>query len=285
MIMSKSMPLTERKGDEVMEYLVIKCGGSVMEQLPPSFYKNIVQLHESQSVIPVIVHGGGPLISTMMSKLGTEATFINGLRVTSAEVLDVVEMVLSGTVNKQIVRKLLQVKGQAFGMSGVDGMLLKAGPTKDATTLGYVGEVVEVNRKALDSMMNKGFIPVISPIGMDESGQRYNINGDTAASAIAKALGAKLCMISDIPGIYTELNGEKMTLKQITKKKVEDMISSGMISGGMIPKVKAAIDGLLHGIPEVVILNGLEKDSLLHFMAGLEIGTKIVLSEEGHYVY
>jgi acetylglutamate kinase len=268
-----------------MEYLVIKCGGSVMENLPDSFYENIVQLHQSGTVKPVLVHGGGPLISSLLTKLGIETNFVNGLRVTTAEMLDLVEMVLSGTVNKQMVRKLLRVNGKAIGISGVDGMLLTSEPTMLADQLGFVGEVVEVNHRILDTILDQGYIPVISPIGIDESGQRYNINGDVAASAVAKALGAKLCMISDIPGIYTEHNDEKVTLKQVTKQNAEQMITDGVIAGGMIPKVKAAIDGLLHGIPEVVIINGMEPNSLLTFASGNEIGTKIVLTGEGQYVY
>ncbi|MBM7662607.1 acetylglutamate kinase [Bacillus mesophilus] len=268
-----------------MEYVVIKCGGSVMENLPKSFYENIVQLHQSGTVKPILVHGGGPLISSLLTKLGIETKFVNGLRVTTAEMLDLVEMVLSGTVNKQMVRRLIGVNGKAIGVSGVDGMLLKSEPTKDADQLGYVGEVVGVNYDVLNTILNAGHIPVVSPIGIDESGQRYNINGDVAASAVAKSLGAKLCMISDIPGIYTEQNGKKVTLKQVTKQDAEEMITDGVIAGGMIPKVKAAIDGLLHGIPEVVIINGMEPDSLLTFASGSEIGTKIVLAGEGQYVY
>ncbi|WP_456276750.1 acetylglutamate kinase [Bacillus sp. AK128] len=268
-----------------MEYLVIKCGGSVMENLPKSFYENIVQLHQGGKVKPVIVHGGGPLISSLLTKLDVETKFVNGLRVTTPEMLDLVEMVLSGTVNKQLVRKLLQVKGKAYGISGVDGMLLKAEPIENADQVGFVGEVVEVQSQLIEAIVNQGYIPVISPIGIDEVGQRYNINGDVAASAVAKSLGAKLCMISDIPGIYTEKNGEKVTLKQVTKQNAEQMIADGVIAGGMIPKVKAALDGLLHGIPEVAIINGLESNSLLDFAAGKEIGTKLVLTGEGHYVH
>lgn len=268
-----------------MKYVVIKCGGSVMEQLPPSFFENVVHLFQRYEIKPIIVHGGGPLISSLLKKLGIETQFVNGLRVTTEEVLDVVEMVLSGSVNKQIVRRLMEVNGMAYGVSGVDGMLLKSEPVSESDKVGLVGEVVEVNTSLINHLIQQGFIPVISPIGIDEQGQRYNINGDVAASAIAKALGASLCMISDIPGIYKEQNGERLIYKKMTKVEIEQLIEEGMITGGMIPKVKAAIDGLVHEVPEVVILNGMEQDSLITFAEGKEIGTKIVLGEECKYVY
>ncbi|WP_442597881.1 acetylglutamate kinase [Neobacillus sp. D3-1R] len=267
-----------------MKYIVVKLGGSTLEQLPPTFYKNIVELHQSKEWSPIIVHGGGPLISSLLKSLQIETQFINGLRVTDQNVLDIVEMVLSGSVNKQIVRHLISAKGNAFGISGVDGGLLNSQPVEGAKELGFVGEVVDVNTDMIKEIIQKGYIPVISPIGIDENGQRYNINGDIAASAIASALGANLCLISDIPGIYIEKDNIKHTLKNITKAEVEAMIEDGQIFGGMIPKVKAAIDGLVHDVPEVSIINGLEVDSLIAYCNGEEIGTKIVLNKESSYV-
>jgi acetylglutamate kinase len=263
-----------------MKYLVIKCGGSVLENLPRSFYEDVVQMHQSGEWTPIIVHGGGPLITSLLKNLNVETTFVNGLRVTNHDVLDIVEMVLSGSVNKLVVRNLVEVGGNAFGISGVDGGLLKAVPTSDAKTLGFVGEVVGVNQSVIEGIVNQGYIPVISPIGIDASGQRYNINGDIAASAIAKALGANLCFISDIPGILIEKNGVKTKLDKATKSTIEELINNQTIYGGMIPKVKAAIDGLVHNIPEVGIINGFDKNSLIDYTAGKDIGTKIVLEEE-----
>lgn len=268
-----------------MKYLIIKCGGSVLENLPQSFFEDIVNLFKSGKCKPVIVHGGGPLISALLNKLGIDTQFVNGLRVTTDEVLDVVEMVLSGSVNKQIVRRLKEVNGQSYGISGVDGMLLKAEPSKESRKLGFIGEVVEVKNTIIEEIINQGYIPVISPLGMDEEGQRYNINADIAASAIAKSLGGSLCMISDIPGIYQEVNGTNVILKQVTNHEIDQLIKNGVITGGMIPKVKAAIDGLNHEVPEVVILNGMEPNSLITFANGNEIGTKIVLSEECQNVH
>lgn len=263
-----------------MKYLVIKCGGSVLDNLPRSFYEDIVSMQKLGQWTPIIVHGGGPLITSLLKTLNVETTFVNGLRVTNHEVLDIVEMVLSGSVNKQVVRNIIEVGGNAIGVSGVDGSLLKAMPTKNAETLGFVGEVIGVNHEVIEGIIAQGNIPVVSPIGIDAGGQRYNINGDIAASAIAKALGANLCFISDIPGILVEINGEKKKLDKVTKATIEGMIISKLIYGGMIPKVTAAIDGLVHNIPEVGIINGFEKSSLIDYSNGKCVGTKIVLEEE-----
>lgn len=262
-----------------MKYLVIKCGGSVLENLPDSFYEDVVSLHQLGEWTPIIVHGGGPMITKLLTDLHVQTNFINGLRVTNQVVLDIVEMVLSGLVNKQVVRKIIASGGSAFGISGVDACLLKAKPADNADILGFVGEVVKVNHKAIESIIEQGHIPVISPIGIGEDGQRYNINGDVAASAIARSLGANLCFISDIPGILAERNGKKVKLSKVSKAEVEEMIKSQIIWGGMIPKVKAAIDGLVHNIPEVGIINGFEEKSLIDYTNGNEVGTKIVLDE------
>jgi acetylglutamate kinase len=263
-----------------VKYLVIKCGGSVLERLPQSFYENIVQLKENGNWVPIIVHGGGPLINNLLKNLQIETSFVSGLRVTTNEVLDIVEMVLSGSVNKKIVQYITQAGGSAFGVSGVDGGLLEAERVEQAQELGLVGEVVQVKELIIKCITVQGFIPVISPVGMDRNGNKYNINGDIAASAIAKALQAKLCMISDIPGICIE--GKK--LNKVSKAEIEEMINDNVIYGGMIPKVKAAIDSLMYQVPEVAIINGLEENSLLEYCEGKEIGTKIVLDEEFQYV-
>ncbi|MRX72469.1 acetylglutamate kinase [Bacillus lacus] len=263
-----------------MKYLIIKCGGSVFERLPESFYKSIVELNAGGKWQPVLVHGGGPLISSMLKKLEIPTEFVNGLRVTSSQVMEVVEMVLSGSVNKQAVGRLMKAGGSAYGVSGADGRLLLAKASQEAGGLGLVGEVVEVNTKLIEAIVKTGNIPVISPVGVDENGQRYNVNGDTAASAIAGALKGRLCFISDISGIYTEGNTGKRKLSSLTKEDAETLIEQKIITGGMIPKVKAAIDGLMHKVPETVILNGLEENSLLDFCEGKEIGTKIILGGE-----
>ncbi|OCA83309.1 acetylglutamate kinase [Bacillus sp. FJAT-27225] len=264
-----------------MEYVVIKCGGSIMEKMPPALFENIVSLAKSGQWSPILVHGGGPLITSMLEKLKIESRFVGGLRVTSNEVLDVVEMALSGIANKQIVRKIALAGGKAIGISGTDGGLLTAKPAGTSDVLGFVGDVTDVNTSVLTHLIGGGYIPVVSPIGCDQQGQRYNINGDTAAAAIASALGGKLCFISDIPGILIDKNGgEKSKLDTATKSDIDEMIASGQIWGGMIPKVRSALNALLAGVGETVIINGLEPGSLLAYCKGENAGTKIVLEKE-----
>ncbi|MFC7393799.1 acetylglutamate kinase [Scopulibacillus cellulosilyticus] len=267
-----------------MNFLVIKCGGSVIEKLPDSFYENIVDIQKSGKWLPVIVHGGGPLISSLLDKLNIETTFHNGLRVTTQEVLDVVEFVLNGSANKKIVRHLFKAGGKALGMSGADGNLLKAAPIEGNGDLGLVGKVVDVDTELIIQLIEQGYIPVISPISLDEQGQNYNINADTAASAIAQALKANLCFISDIPGIWIEEDGKKTVLNKITQREVAEMVADKKIVGGMVPKVEAAIDSLLEDVPEVVILNGFDDKSLLDYANNGKAGTKIILDEEVTHV-
>lgn len=263
-----------------MKKLIIKCGGSVYEKLPTSFYEDIVTLQKSGQYQPIIVHGGGPYITTTLKKHGVNTSFHEGLRVTSSEVLDIVEMVLSGTVNKQIVASLKKAKGNAFGLSGVDGQLVKAAPISANNPLGFVGEVKSVQTDIVDHLIKQRYIPVISPLGIDDDGQKYNINGDIAAAAIAQELNANLCFISDIPGIQVEEAGVTTVLKTASHQQIERMIAEEKIKGGMLPKVNAALDSLKNGVSEAIILNGLDPNSLLDYVNGREVGTKITLDKE-----
>lgn len=267
-----------------MNYVVIKCGGSVFEQLTPSFYQDIVAIQEQGEWQPIIVHGGGPLISQLLAQTGVKTSFIDGLRVTTDEVLDVVEMALSGAMNKGIVRKLAEANGKAIGISGIDGNLLETKPFSENTALGFVGEVTKVNTSLIDAFGKQDLIPVISPIGMDANGQRYNINADMAASAVAQALGAKLCYISDIPGIYHEIDGEKHVFHQLNESKIEELINQDVIKDGMIPKVQSALEALHQDVLEVSIVDGTKEHGLAEFMQGKEIGTRISLTKEVPYV-
>lgn len=262
-----------------MNYLVIKCGGSVLDKLPASFYKNIVNIHKEGIYKPVIVHGGGPSISTLLTKLGITPSFIQGIRVTTEEVLDVVEMVLSGQVNKQIVGKIQEVGGNAYGISGVDGMLLEAKQISGKKELGLVGEIVHVKNEMIEQIISLGQIPVISPVSMTKGGKKLNVNGDIAAAAIAKALKGKLLFMSDIPGIFVEKDGEKKVIHELYEKEVEELIDKNVITGGMIPKVRAALDGVTNQVEEVVILNGMEENSLESFLNGKQTGTKILANK------
>lgn len=261
-----------------MKPIVIKCGGSVFETLPEAFFQDITHLQQTGCYFPIIVHGGGPVISKLLTQLNIPNQFQNGLRVTTDEVLEVSEMVLNGFINKQIVTRLIKAGGEALGISGIDGGLLQAKSIDESKSLGWVGQVETVNVDLLKKVMDLQIIPVISPIGLDEEGGHYNINADTAAAAIAQSLQAPLCFFSDIPGISVTKNGEKMVLKTVTKKGIQNLIQSGAIYGGMVPKVQAAIESVEHDVPEVVILNGADPHVLVKYLSGEPIGTKIILN-------
>ncbi|MEC5423773.1 acetylglutamate kinase [Virgibacillus sp. C22-A2] len=267
-----------------MNVLVLKIGGSVLAKLPDSFYKMVVELKHSRICEPVIVHGGGPDINRILRELEAESTFVDGLRVTTNEVLDVAEMVMSGSVNKKIVTNLQKAEGSAIGLSGVDGSLLQVAPLDPTGALGFVGEVIHVNEKWLDLIIQNAGIPVISPIGIDASGQRYNINGDMAAAAVAQSLKGKLALISDIPGVMETIEGKQVVHKELTEKQVKEKIASGVIHGGMIPKVNSALKGLSKGVKESVILNGLTPNDVKDYLEGKEAGTKVIQEKEAYHV-
>ncbi|SYX86488.1 acetylglutamate kinase [Paenibacillus alvei] len=261
-----------------VKLFVMKCGGSTLAALPNSFYEQLHQLQE-EGIVPVIVHGGGPAISGMLDKLGIESEFIGGLRMTDEAVLDVVEMVLAGQINKQIVRRLTQVGAKAIGLSGTDGGLIQAEPVPNAAQVGFVGDVTHVNASLLTGLVDMNHMPVIAPVGLDRAGQRYNINADTAAGAVAAYLGSEqLIVVTDVPGIMRNGPEGKVVLPVVTTEEVEAMIESGDIYGGMIPKVQAAMKCLEGGVQEVVIADGSEPDVLRRLMAGEAIGTRIVRS-------
>lgn len=255
---------------------VMKCGGSTLAALPDSFFADLKELQE-KGVKPVIVHGGGPAISDALTKLGIESGFVNGLRRTSEEVLDVVEMVLAGRINKEIVRKIQQGGAKSLGLSGVDGQLIVAQPVANAAEIGFVGDVTDVNAAIIEGVMGMGYIPVIAPIGIDASGQRYNINADTAAGAVASHLGVeRMIVVTDVPGILKTIDGEKRVLSSVTVEEIEEMIASGEIYGGMIPKVRAAIQCIQGKVREVIIVNGDEPNVLSRAVLEGGIGTRIV---------
>jgi acetylglutamate kinase len=254
--------------------IVIKCGGSVLSELSEAFFDSLKEL-QNKGMNIVIVHGGGPEIGQMLKQLNIDSEFVNGLRKTTNEVLEIVEMILAGKVNKQLV-SLLQKKGfKAIGLSGVDANLIQAKPV-DVEHLGYVGEVTSVNDSFLEQLLDSGYIPVIAPIGFDQTGQKYNINADTAAGAVAKTLKAKhLLFVTDVPGILR--NGK--LVERVTVENICEMIDDGTIYGGMIPKVKAAIESIAGSLHEVIIVSG----KLPFFSANGEIyGTKI-MKEAGVY--
>ncbi|WP_336787356.1 acetylglutamate kinase [Paenibacillus sp. MMO-177] len=255
---------------------VMKCGGSTLAALPDSFFGELRELQES-GVHPVIVHGGGPAISETLTKLGIETEFVNGLRKTNDAVLDVVEMVLAGRINKEIVRKIQTNGAKALGLSGVDGLLIQAKPVANTAEIGFVGDVTDVNAEVIEGVMAMGYMPVIAPIGIDASGQRYNINADTAAGAVASHLGVEqMIVVTDVPGIMRNVDGEKKVLPSVTVAEIEEMIASGEIYGGMIPKVRAAVQCIQGRVREVVIVSGEEPGVLSRAVREGGVGTRIV---------
>lgn len=275
-IASHDASVLERSLDHPMKHaFVMKCGGSTLAALPEVFFEDLKQLQE-EGRIPVIVHGGGPAISETLEKLGIETEFVNGLRKTSEAVLDVVEMVLAGRINKEIVRRIQQSGGSAVGVAGTDARLIEAKPVANSDEIGFVGEVTKVNARLIDGLTGMGYLPVIAPIGIDAAGQRYNINADTAAGAVASYLGVEqLIVVTDVPGILKTVDGEKQVLPTVTVEEIEAMIASGEIYGGMIPKVRAALQCIQGDVKEVVIVNGAEPHVLSKVLNGEKIGTRI----------
>lgn len=251
-----------------------------MEQLPDAFFEAITAIHQSGKPL-VIVHGGGPAINAMLSTRDIQPQFIDGLRVTCQDTMDTVEMVLAGSINKQLVRRLLQAGAKAWGASGVDGGTLVARQTEKP--IGLVGEIEQVNTSMLATMLESGYLPILAPLGVSADGKQvFNMNADTAAGAVAAALGAeKLLMITDVPGIMrTAASGEKVLLTETDPQEIEEMIQSGIIYGGMIPKVRAALDALGQGVREVVICQGTSAD-LLNASTGNQVGTSIARMKKG----
>ncbi|MBA4495350.1 acetylglutamate kinase [Paenactinomyces guangxiensis] len=257
--------------------IVVKLGGSILRRLHPTFYSRCAEL-QRKGVTPIIVHGGGPMISEWMKATGKAPKFVDGLRVTDEETLAIVEMVLAGSVNKQIVTCFLSEGADAVGLSGIDLQLLQT--EQRNPVLGYVGEVISVNDKAIRQLLDQGWIPVISSLGIDDRGQHLNINADEAASAIARAVGAKqLVMVSDVDGISIGEGDDKHILSQATPELIEQYIHSGEITGGMIPKVRSGIRCLEGSVEEVWIVNGEKPDSLMLDSANRDCGTCLVKKE------
>lgn len=234
-----------------MKKIVIKCGGSVLDELTPEFFKSLKALQANEYQL-IFVHGGGPDINKMLSMYQVQPEFHNGLRKTTKETLEIVELVLSGQTNRKLVEKLTENGLQAIGLNGSDGGCLK-GQLIDEASLGYVGEITSVNDRLITILMEEGFIPVVTPIAVNEEGQKLNINADYAAAAVAGAVGAETCIfVTDVPGIM--VNDE--VVPQMAKAEVEAYIEDGTIYGGMIPKVTSAISALDKGLESVMIVSG-----------------------------
>ena len=236
--------------------IVVKYGGNAMisDDLKEQVMEDVVLL-SMVGIRVVLVHGGGPEVSGLMKRLGKQPEFIDGLRVTDEETVSIAQMVLAGRINKSLV-SLLQMKGgNAIGLSGIDGRMIQA--VQKDEKLGFVGEITHITPDPILNLLAGGYIPVISTLGCDDSGNVYNINGDTAAGKIAAAIGAeRLIMMTDIDGIRTDRNDPDTLQSELTVQAAEDLIADGSISGGMIPKVRCCIDALADGVSAVVVLDG-----------------------------
>ena len=243
--------------------VVIKYGGNAMinEQLKQQVMEDIVLLWLI-GVKVVLVHGGGPEISDTMKRLGKQAQFVDGLRVTDRETVDIVQMVLAGKINKTLVNLLEMKGGHAMGLSGMDGRLIEA-RVKDPK-LGYVGEITRVNIRPVTDLLEKGYIPVISTLGCDAEGNTYNINGDTAAACVAGALRAeRLIMLSDIPGLLRDKDDPDTLIPELSVLEAARLRDEGVISGGMIPKVECCVEAIRQGVRKVIIMDGRVPHSIL----------------------
>ena len=259
-VLTQALPNIKKYNGKIV---VIKYGGNAMinEQLKQQVMEDIVLLHLI-GVKVVLVHGGGPEINDLMDKLGKKPEFVDGLRVTDKETVDIVQMVLAGKVNKTLVNLLEMKGGRAIGLSGMDGHLIEA-KIKDER-LGYVGEITGINIDPVTDLLERGYIPVISTLGCDRDGCTYNINGDTAAAHIAGALGAeRLIMMTDIAGILRDRNDPSTLIPEISIGETETLFEEGVISGGMIPKVNCCVEAIHRGVGCVIIMDGRVPHSIL----------------------
>ncbi len=243
--------------------VVVKYGGNAMinEDLKQQVMEDIVLLWLI-GVKVVLVHGGGPEISDLMTRLGKKAEFVDGLRVTDKETVDIVQMVLAGKVNKTLVNLLEMKGGKAMGISGMDGRLIES-EMKDER-LGYVGKITKIHINPVVDLLEKGYIPVISTIGCDKKGNAYNINGDTAAAYIAGALGAeRLIMMTDIAGLLRDKDDPTTLIPSVTIAEAEELRREGVISGGMIPKIDCCVEAIKEGVKNVIIMDGRVPHSIL----------------------
>lgn len=243
--------------------IVVKYGGNAMvnEELKNAVMRDVVLL-SLVGVKVVLVHGGGPEISEMLARVGKESRFVDGLRVTDEETADIVQMVLSGKVNKSLVRQIESIGGKAIGLSGVDGGLIRA-HIKDER-LGYVGEIDEVNADIIRDTLEHGYIPVVSTVGYDNEGHVYNINADTAAAAIAANLKAEsMIAMTDISGLLRDKDDPESLIPLVKVDEVPALIEQGIISGGMLPKVQCCVDAIHGGVNKVFIIDGRVPHSIL----------------------
>lgn len=272
---AEALPYIEKLSGKTV---VIKYGGNAMinETLKNAVMKDVVLL-AGAGIKVVLVHGGGPEISSMLKAIGKETKFINGLRYTDAETAEVAAMVLAGKVNKSLVALIQTNGGKAIGLCGLDGGMLQVEKMQGEVDLGFVGDIKRVDASAIIMALDHGYIPVIATVGADGSGQTYNINADTAAAAIAGALKAeKFISMTDVKGLLLDKDDEASLIPCIEAGEIPGFIEAGIISGGMIPKMQSCADGIKNGIREVSIIDGrVEHSVLIRLLSGEAIGTLI----------
>lgn len=276
-VLAQALPYIKKYNDKIV---VVKYGGNAMinEQLKEQVMEDIALLWLI-GVKVVLVHGGGPEINDVMSKMGKKAEFVNGLRVTDKETVDIVQMVLAGKVNKSLVTLLQMKGGHAVGLSGMDGGMIEA-QIKDER-LGYVGKITKIRPQPINDLLEKNYIPVVSTVASDRQGNVYNINGDTAAAYIAGALGAeRLIMMTDIAGILRDKDDPSTLIPHITIDEAGKLYDEGVISGGMIPKVDCCIEALHRGVKNVIIMDGRVPHSILMELLTDEGAGTMVMGDE-----
>ena len=284
-VLVEALPYIQKFNRKV---IVVKYGGSAMvdEQLKKSVISDVTLL-KLVGFKPIIVHGGGKEISKWVGKVGKEAQFINGLRVTDEETMEIAEMVL-GRVNKSLVSMVEELGVKAVGISGKDGGLLKVKKKyADGKDIGYVGEITDVDPKILYDLMEKDFLPIICPVGLDDEFNTYNINADDAACAIARAVGAnKLAFLTDIEGLYRDFEDKSSLISEITVKEAKELIAGGTIGGGMLPKLSNCIDAIEAGVSRVHIIDGrIPHSILMEIFSDRGVGTAILGDTEEEYYH
>ncbi|MCC8068447.1 MAG: acetylglutamate kinase [Ruminococcus sp.] len=273
-VLIDALPYIQKYNNKIV---VIKYGGNAMtnEELKQAVMSDIVLL-SLVGIKVVLVHGGGPEINDMLKRLNIESKFINGLRYTDKDTIDVVKMVLSGKVNKELVSLLQQHDGKAIGLCGIDGKMLLAEKIQSDVDLGFVGKIKKVNTKPILDALNNGYVPVIATVGVGEDGQTYNINADTASSRIASELGAEnLILMTDIVGLLRDKDNPSTLINSVNVSEVPFMKRQGIISGGMIPKIDCCVEAVRRGVKRTSIIDGRVPHSILiELLSNEGIGTQ-----------
>ena len=273
-VLTQALPYIKKYYNKI---IVVKYGGNAMinDELKDAVMGDMVLL-STIGIRVVLVHGGGPEITEMLSRVGKKSEFVNGLRVTDKESMDIVQMVLAGKINKNLVNLIQSKGGKAIGLCGIDGHMIKAKQLDEA--LGFVGEITDVDVSAILDVLEKGYIPVISTVGYDDNGNSYNINADTAAASIAASLGAEsLISMTDIDGILRDKNDPSTLIPKIYVSDAPQLMRDGIISGGMIPKIKCCIEAIRRGVDKVFIIDGrIPHAILIEILTDEGIGTMFV---------